>query len=408
MATGQLSVLPPEIRAMVWKFSLPDDVPEVCIFQKPSIFATSVFSTLVVDTAFPALVHVCRETRYFVFNTKISGIPFRYSDLAGCDTPYRPFRNELDTLLNAHGSGVNHIPTDVDSTVETMASAHNVDDIDAMREVSELSYIVSSFPDLEHLAVRVPAGRMHILQIFIREILHHFLPRLKTVTFVTVQATSDVQVTGTVQATGAGGPLLLPDFQPPEGRCKLHRFSTKEMEHLAIKTRQDDIQNMDDLIASVILGSMKLRAFVDATKAKYQLSLAKKIEIEKNMDSTNGEKIFQDILKRAIDFQAHTFIEYQNGLWNRATARPSEQITHISCLLLDHRHIYPEAFVYRDGAYVAKREIPVLCAAEGQMRFEKLHQEFVKLGLIQEDAHVDDEDEGGDGDDEDDDGDDDA
>ncbi|KAF0320191.1 hypothetical protein GQ607_012612 [Colletotrichum asianum] len=286
MATGQLSVLPPEIRAMVWKFSLPDDVPEVCVFQKPSIYATSVFSTLVVDTAFPALVHVCRETRYFVFNTKISGITFRYSDLAGCDTPYRPFRNELDTLLNAHGSGVNHIPTDVDSTVETMSSAHNVDDIDAMREVWELSYIVSSFPDLERLAVRVPARRMHILQIFIREILHHFLPRLKTITFVTVQATSTVQATGTVQAigtvqatdtlqaTGTGGPLLLPDFQPPEGRCKLHRFSTKEMEHLAIKTRQDDIQNMDDLIASVILGSMKLRAFVDATKAKYKSSLA--------------------------------------------------------------------------------------------------------------------------------------
>lgn len=137
-------------------------------------------------------------------------------------------------------------------------------------------------------------------------------------------------------------------------------------------------------------------------------TFSKKIEIEKNMDSTNGEKIFQDILERAIDFQAHTFIEYQNGLWNRATARPSEQITHISCLLLDHRHIYPEAFVYRDGAYVAKREIPVLCAAEGQMRFEKLHQEFVKLGLIQEDAQVDDEDEGGDGDDEYDDGDNDA
>ncbi|KAK1847182.1 hypothetical protein CCHR01_10164 [Colletotrichum chrysophilum] len=104
------------------------------------------------------------------------------------------------------------------------------------------------------------------------------------------------------------------------------------------------------------------------------------------MDSTNGDKIFQDILERAIDFQAHTFIKYQNGLWNRATA----------------------PFVYRDGAYVAKREIPVLCAAEGQIRFEKLHQEFVKLGLIQEDAQVDDEDEGDDGDDEYDDGDNDA
>ncbi|EQB55758.1 hypothetical protein CGLO_04277 [Colletotrichum gloeosporioides Cg-14] len=396
MATGQLSVFPPEIRAMVWKFSLPDDVPEVCIFQKPSIYATALFSTLVVDTAFPALVHVCRETRYFVFNTNISGISFRYSDLAGCDTPYRPFRNELDTLLNAYGSGINHIPTDVDSTVETMASAHNIGDIDAIREVSELSYIVSSFPDLEHLAVRVPARRMHILQVFIREILHHFLPRLKTVTFVTVQA------------TGTGGPLLLPDFQPPEGRCKLHRFSTKEMEHLAIKTRQDDIQSMDDLIASVVLDSMKLRAFVDATKAKYESSLAEKIEIEKTMDSTNGEKIFQDILERAVDFQAHTFIEYQNGLWNRATAHPSEQITHISCLLLDHHHIYPDAFVYRDGAHIAKREISALCAAGGQRRFEKLHQEFVKLGLIEEDAQVDDEDEGDDGDDEDDDGDNDA
>ncbi|KAH9238022.1 hypothetical protein K456DRAFT_1721613 [Colletotrichum gloeosporioides 23] len=392
MATGQLSVLPPEIRAMVWKFSLPDDVPEVCVFQKPSIYATSVFSTLVVDTAFPALVHVCRETRYFVFNTKISGISFRYSDLAGCDTPYRPFRNELDTLLNAYGSGVNHIPTDVDSPLSRFGASGSASTGKAHAHPPNLytGNIAPLLASTENCDVR------------------HAQATSTVQATGTVQAIGTVQATDTLQATCTGGPLLLPDFQPPEGRCKLHRFSTKEMEHLAIKTRQDDIQNMDDLIASVILGSMKLRAFVDDTKAKYKSSLAKRIEIEKNMDSTNGDKIFQDILERAIDFQAHTLIEYQNGLWNRATARSSEQITHISCLLLDHHHIYPEAFVYRDGAYVAKREIPVLCAAEGQIRFEKLHQEFVKLGLIQEDAQVDDEDEGDDGDDEYDDGDNDA
>lgn len=74
---------------------------------------------------------------------------------------------------------------------------------------------------------------------------------------------------------------------------------------------------------------------------------------------------------------------------------PSEQITHVSCVSLD-RHVYPEAFVYRDGAFIPKREIPALYAAEGRMRLREQYQELIELELIQQDAREDGEYEGDD------------
>ena len=50
-----------------------------------------------VDTAFPALIHVCREPRSFL--VQHSGIRFRFSPEAGCEVPFPYFRPELDTMV---------------------------------------------------------------------------------------------------------------------------------------------------------------------------------------------------------------------------------------------------------------------------------------------------------------------
>ncbi|GKT61979.1 hypothetical protein ColTof4_02393 [Colletotrichum tofieldiae] len=91
--------LPPEIRALIWNFSLPEDEPEVCIPQPTCDTPQS----LVVYTAFPVLMHVCYESRQFVQNSRLSGINFISSGssaiAAGCPAPFRSFRPELDILF---------------------------------------------------------------------------------------------------------------------------------------------------------------------------------------------------------------------------------------------------------------------------------------------------------------------
>ncbi|KAK8042482.1 hypothetical protein PG994_012965 [Apiospora phragmitis] len=92
------NTIPPEIRQAIWKFALPDDEPEVCIMWplRPAGFNKTV-EPLVVDTAFPVLMHVCREARDFALSPH-SGIAFRHSKQAGHKVPYRRFRPEMDAL----------------------------------------------------------------------------------------------------------------------------------------------------------------------------------------------------------------------------------------------------------------------------------------------------------------------
>ncbi|GAB1317152.1 hypothetical protein MFIFM68171_07362 [Madurella fahalii] len=52
---------------------------------------------MTVDTGFPALMHVCHESRDFVM--KHSRLRFRSSREARCKVPFGPFRFELDTVF---------------------------------------------------------------------------------------------------------------------------------------------------------------------------------------------------------------------------------------------------------------------------------------------------------------------
>ncbi|KAI0841228.1 hypothetical protein F5Y06DRAFT_215834 [Hypoxylon sp. FL0890] len=99
--------LPLELRRIIWKLALPDDNPEICIpwplNEKPSdwgyengVFVTNTtfLEPFLVDTCFPVLMHVCRESRELA----VSQLRFRYSPIAGCPVPFRAFRPDLDIM----------------------------------------------------------------------------------------------------------------------------------------------------------------------------------------------------------------------------------------------------------------------------------------------------------------------
>ncbi|KAI1416987.1 hypothetical protein F5Y13DRAFT_153514 [Hypoxylon sp. FL1857] len=99
--------LPLELRRIIWKLALPDDNPEICIpwplNEQPSSWGyedgvsttyTKFIEPFLVDTCFPVLMHVCRESR----EVAISQLRFRYSTIAGCPVPFRAFRPDLDIM----------------------------------------------------------------------------------------------------------------------------------------------------------------------------------------------------------------------------------------------------------------------------------------------------------------------
>ncbi|KAM3457622.1 hypothetical protein MY3296_001054 [Beauveria thailandica] len=105
--------LPTEIRLRIWLFSVGDEA-EICLpwpNNVPSSFHaytnplyTLPCQPLTVDVAFPVAMHVCREGRRVVQDSRRSGVFFRQSQAAGCPTPFRHFQPELDILyLGNHG-----------------------------------------------------------------------------------------------------------------------------------------------------------------------------------------------------------------------------------------------------------------------------------------------------------------
>ncbi|KAI1379593.1 hypothetical protein F4677DRAFT_337507 [Hypoxylon crocopeplum] len=110
-AFTRFSSLPEHVRARIWKFSLPEDTPEVCIpwpleedparfafgqvlVNPPAVAWTKLLEPLLVDTPFPVAMHVSRESRH----TAKCNTRFRYSLVAGCPVPFRAFRPDFDIL----------------------------------------------------------------------------------------------------------------------------------------------------------------------------------------------------------------------------------------------------------------------------------------------------------------------
>ncbi len=94
---------PVEIQLAVWAFAaVPDPEPEVCLvwplrldkFARPPEEPVLPF---IVDTAWPAVAHVCRAAREVAL--KSGAVRLRHSSLAGFAVPYRHFIPAIDTLF---------------------------------------------------------------------------------------------------------------------------------------------------------------------------------------------------------------------------------------------------------------------------------------------------------------------
>ncbi|KAK2041557.1 hypothetical protein LZ31DRAFT_625542 [Colletotrichum somersetense] len=174
---------PPEIRALLWQYALPEDEPEVCIVQP----ACDTLQSLLVHTAFPVLMHVCHESRQFVLNSRLSGINFispeAASSTAGCLVPFRLFRPDLDTLFCP------------------VAGPAALEDISSQDELEPI------LQETRHLAVTGKKEHINLLA----WILLFYFPKLETLSVV---------------ANGLSlGACFESPFDAPKTRCKLQRIS---------------------------------------------------------------------------------------------------------------------------------------------------------------------------------------
>ncbi len=108
--------LPAELRAYIWRLSLPEDESEVCV-----IWWEGGGLPLLVDTGFPVAMHVCFESRAIA---QASGIQFRDSAVAGCLVPYRPFDTALDILY---------------WVLESPVSIYQTRNLDSLKDVQHLA-----------------------------------------------------------------------------------------------------------------------------------------------------------------------------------------------------------------------------------------------------------------------------
>ncbi|KAI1084316.1 hypothetical protein F5B20DRAFT_290931 [Whalleya microplaca] len=90
------SSVPTELRQIIWEFALPEDVSEVC--HAPKHLKSDRIPKLFAYTAYPVLMHVCRESREFAM-LKIS---FIHSEVAACLVPIREFCPDLDVFYIAN------------------------------------------------------------------------------------------------------------------------------------------------------------------------------------------------------------------------------------------------------------------------------------------------------------------
>ena len=98
----QFSRLPIELQLAIWELAVPDPEPEVCIVwpmnidDEASIPPEEPALPFTVDTAWPAVAHVCHAAREAVLAP--GAVRLRHSPAAGIAVPYRRFIPAIDTL----------------------------------------------------------------------------------------------------------------------------------------------------------------------------------------------------------------------------------------------------------------------------------------------------------------------
>ena len=175
---------PLEIKTAIWKLALHAavDEPEICIVWplKTGNFAP-ISTPLLVDTAFPVLMHVCGQWRDFRLSScrrPSSPLKFRFSRQVYCQIPYRYFRASTDVLyLSAmnHEEAVKVHDMDVHTEWETGVPK---DTLAAVRHIAAdwtlwmnagnwlPALVFRACPDLKKVSVVFPSSRMAILSCF--------------------------------------------------------------------------------------------------------------------------------------------------------------------------------------------------------------------------------------------------
>lgn len=108
--------LPAEVKRSIWELALPGLEPEFCTaWPQKQTEPDQAVTPMLVDTAFPVLMHVCQEWRAYVLGSAATSsatassrgssrafpVRFRYARSAGCLVACRDFRPELDTLYTS-------------------------------------------------------------------------------------------------------------------------------------------------------------------------------------------------------------------------------------------------------------------------------------------------------------------
>jgi hypothetical protein len=160
-ANPPINRLPLELKELIWQHALPGYVPEVALLPsglRPIIPLgprpdDSAEHSLVIYTAYPVLMHVCREWRAFA----MVRTTFRYSQAAMMDVPSRPFQPELDVLYIPAGESS---PVWFSKDHRCSISRHI-----AMQAKTFLSYgarslaLMTYFKKMETLTIVLPSSR---------------------------------------------------------------------------------------------------------------------------------------------------------------------------------------------------------------------------------------------------------
>lgn len=195
--------LPFELKELVWQYAMPEPLPEVALLPSGLRPITplgprpddSAEHSLIINTAYPVLMHVCREWRVFA-KAKTS---FRYSQVALMDVPTRPFHPDLDVL---------YIPAVVSNPVWfSRDSRCEVTRHIAMQSQSFLNYgarslaLMTYFRNMETLTIVLPssAGRHSLEDTFSAPTARCRLRRIGR------PALDDADALAVIQECGPGG-----------------------------------------------------------------------------------------------------------------------------------------------------------------------------------------------------------
>lgn len=91
--------LPAELQLEIWSLAAPEPTPEICIVWPLNIRDEEdeqLAQPFVVDTAWPAVAHVCQAAREVLL--KSGQLRLRHSPTAGFAVPFRAFDPAIDTL----------------------------------------------------------------------------------------------------------------------------------------------------------------------------------------------------------------------------------------------------------------------------------------------------------------------